>query len=275
MTDSITSKLHRLMKASNVEVPVTSESKECSCPKCGAQATLFVNCYSGGRRSESVYCVRCELEAAVEEKKNRSNRFQALEVMSQIRAVVPASLLEASFSNFVAQEPYEKAALITLKALSEKVSQGDDDGHLILLSGAFGVGKTHLGVASVKAILKAGKAGFYVPAVTLGWQIKDAWKGNSGREELLRKYVSYDFLVIDEVGVASSGDAFVHDYVSEVALRRYEEKRSTVLISNFRLQDLEAFLDPRLLDRLRDQKRSRILSMIGKSRRSGTVYEAR
>ncbi|RME60450.1 ATP-binding protein [Candidatus Parcubacteria bacterium] len=275
MVNSVTTKLHRLMEAVNVEAPVRTESEECRCPKCGARATLFVSCYADGRRSESVHCTQCELESLAAERRARSARVQALEVMSQIKDVVPASLLDASFSNFVAQEPSEKAALITLKALSDKVARGDDEGSLVLVSGSFGVGKTHLGVAAVKAVLHAGKTGFYVPAVTLGWQMKDAWKGEGGRDALLRKYVSYDFLVIDEVGVASSGDAFVHDYVSEVALRRYEEKRSTVLISNFRLQDLEAFLDPRLLDRLRDQKRSRILSVIGKSRRSGTVYEAR
>jgi len=104
----------------------------------------------------------------------------------------------------------------------------------LLLIGPSGVGKTHLAVAAVKELLKRGHAGLFCDYRELLKEIQASYNTASESTEMgiLEPIRTAEILVLDDLG-ASKPSAWVLDIIGLVLNARYNEKRVTMLTTNY------------------------------------------
>ncbi|HTZ49882.1 MAG TPA: ATP-binding protein [Verrucomicrobiae bacterium] len=104
----------------------------------------------------------------------------------------------------------------------------------LLLMGPSGVGKTHLAVAALKDLIRRGHAGLFCDYRELLKEIQASYNPASESTEMgvLEPIRTVEVLLLDDVG-ASKPSAWVLDIIGLVLNTRYNEKRMTVLTTNY------------------------------------------
>lgn len=104
----------------------------------------------------------------------------------------------------------------------------------LLLMGPSGVGKTHLSVAALKELIKRGYAGLFCDYRELLKEIQASYNPASESTEMgiLEPIRTAEILVLDDLG-ASKPSAWVLDIIGLVLNARYNEKRVTILTTNY------------------------------------------
>src|SRR5499427_4252311 len=104
----------------------------------------------------------------------------------------------------------------------------------LLLMGPSGVGKTHLAVAALKELMKRGHAGLFCDYRELLKEIQASYNPASQSTEMgiLEPVRTAEILVLDDLG-ASKPSAWVLDIIGLVLNARYNEKRVTILTTNY------------------------------------------
>jgi DNA replication protein DnaC len=122
----------------------------------------------------------------------------------------------------------------------------------ILLCGPVGVGKSHLAQALGHEALRRGYEVRYLQASRL-FQSLLAARADLSRDRLMRQYLCFDCLIIDDFGLKPLNDTQADDFY-EIVYERYQ-KGSLIVTSNRALEEWMALLpDPiqanSLMDRL-------------------------
>ncbi len=104
----------------------------------------------------------------------------------------------------------------------------------LLLMGPSGVGKTHLAVAALKELIRRGHGGLFCDYRELLKEIQASYNPASESTEMgiLEPIRSVEILVLDDLG-ASKPSAWVLDIIGLVLNARYNERRVTLLTSNY------------------------------------------
>jgi DNA replication protein DnaC len=104
----------------------------------------------------------------------------------------------------------------------------------LLLMGPSGVGKTHLAVAALKELLRRGHQGIFCDYRELLKEIQASYNPQSESTEMkvLEPIRSTEILVLDDLG-ASKPSAWVLDTIGLVLNARYNERRVTILTTNY------------------------------------------
>src|ERR1700740_241515 len=104
----------------------------------------------------------------------------------------------------------------------------------LLLIGPSGVGKTHLAVAAVKELIRRGHYGLFCDYRELLKEIQASYNPASESTEMgvLEPVRTAEILVLDDLG-ASKPSAWVLDIIGLVLNARYNEKRMTILTTNY------------------------------------------
>ena len=104
----------------------------------------------------------------------------------------------------------------------------------LLLMGPSGVGKTHLAVASLKELIRRGHAGLFCDYRELLKEIQASYNPASESTEMgiLEPIRTAEILVLDDLG-ASKPSAWVLDIIGLVLNARYNERRVTILTTNY------------------------------------------
>ncbi|QNI32813.1 ATP-binding protein [Alloacidobacterium dinghuense] len=146
----------------------------------------------------------------------------------------------------------------------------DTDGRGLLLTGSIGVGKTHLAVAILQAlILEKGVHGLFCDYRELLKEIQNSYNPQVATTELeiLRPVFDAEILVIDELGAAKPTD-WVWDTVAHILNTRYNDKRTTIITTNYADQPPgggggtnRAMREETLGDRIGERMRSRLAEM--------------
>jgi DNA replication protein DnaC len=104
----------------------------------------------------------------------------------------------------------------------------------LLLMGPSGVGKTHLAVASLKELIRRGHAGLFCDYRELLKEIQASYNPASESTEMsiLEPIRTVEVLVLDDLG-ASKPSAWVLDIIGLVLNARYNERRMTILTTNY------------------------------------------
>src|SRR6202043_1832230 len=144
------------------------------------------------------------------------------------------------------------------------------EGTGLLLVGSIGVGKTHLAVGIIKElVLSKGIACLFYDYRELLKQIQNSYNDSVKATELdvLRPVFDTEVLVLDELGAVKPTD-WVWDTVSLILNNRYNDKRTTIITSNFDDRPAGAVAGPRgatreetLGDRIGERMRSRLHEM--------------
>jgi DNA replication protein DnaC len=104
----------------------------------------------------------------------------------------------------------------------------------LLLMGPSGVGKTHLAVAALKELIHRGHAGLFCDYRELLKEIQASYNPASESTEMsiLEPIRTAEVLVLDDLG-ASKPSAWVLDIIGLVLNARYNERRVTILTTNY------------------------------------------
>jgi len=104
----------------------------------------------------------------------------------------------------------------------------------LLLMGPSGVGKTHLAVAGLKELIRRGHCGLFCDYRELLKEIQASYNPASESTEMgvLEPVRTAEILVLDDLG-ASKPSAWVLDIIGLVLNARYNERRMTILTTNY------------------------------------------
>jgi DNA replication protein DnaC len=158
-------------------------------------------------------------------------------------ARIPRRYAPCDFPGFLPQDASQESALAQTRAFVDsytvlKVQEEIEFGLLFL--GPPGVGKTHMAVAALRAlIMEQGVPGLFVDFRDLIKELQASYDPVSQTSEmdLLRPLLQAEILVLDDLG-ASRMTEWVRDLVGHIVNSRYNERRVTIITSN--LPDDEA-----------------------------------
>lgn len=169
-------------------------------------------------------------------------------------------LKQMSFANFDARrseiEPEQRAVLQaayeTAKAYAEK-----PEGWLVL-TGAYGVGKTHLAAAIANARLAAARPVFFAVVPDLLDYLRSTFSPESRvtYDDLFETIRSSPLLILDDIG-AHSNSSWAEEKLYQLVNYRYNARLPTVFTTNHEPDDL----DPRLNSRMVDKQLSTVFPM--------------
>jgi DNA replication protein DnaC len=140
-------------------------------------------------------------------------------------------------TDFPGANPSLADAHFTASSFVKEYAPGGEKGLLIV--GEIGTGKTHLAVGVLKALVSRGIPCLFYDYRELLKQIQNSYNPTVQTTELdlLRPVFETDVLVLDELGAVKPTE-WVWDTVSLILNTRYNDKRTTVITTNF--PDLKA-----------------------------------
>jgi DNA replication protein DnaC len=152
-------------------------------------------------------------------------------------ARIPKRYEHCELSNFTTDfAGADRSAALAQISGSRFVQEFDPrDGAGLLLVGGIGTGKTHLAVGILKELIAArGSACLFCDYRELLKQIQNSYNDSVKATELqvLRPVFEADVLLLDELGAVKPSE-WVWDTVSLILNTRYNDKRTTIITTNF------------------------------------------
>jgi DNA replication protein DnaC len=233
--------------------PLTSSE---SCPLCGGSGWKTIPATSA--KAQSV--VRCDCRSG-----NWTDRLLK-------KARIPARYEHCTLSNFDSDFPGANRTLPSaLFQANRFVEEYPLETTGLMLLGPIGVGKTHLAVGILRELVVQKNASclFYDYRELLK-EIQNSYNSTVQTTELeiLRPVFETEVLVLDELGAVKPTE-WVWDTVSHILNTRYNDKRTTIITTNF--DDLppgkgrslleKSSRDDTLGDRIGERMRSRLHEM--------------
>jgi DNA replication protein DnaC len=239
------------------------------CPICDGAGLRVIERADGTRAA-----VPCECRVAL-----RSARM-----IQQAR--IPQRYAKCTFDSYDTKGSVDrslKAALIQARSFVNTYPL-ETDGKGLLFIGSIGVGKTHLAVATLRAlIVERGAKGLFYDYRDLLKELQNSYerKRHQSEREILAPVFDADVLVLDEIGAAKASD-WAGDTITHIVNTRYNDSKSTIVTTN--LANLppgapatrDNFAAPQqetLGDRIGERMRSRlqemcvVIEMMGEDRR--------
>ena len=177
------------------------------------------------------------------------------------QARIPTRFMHCTFETFDTfdKDPsLDRALMYTRKFVEEYplVEVG------LLYLGNCGVGKTHLGVAALKALIRKGIGGLFYDFRDLLKEIQDSYNPNTHTSELkiLAPIFEAEVLMLDELG-ASKPTEWVQETMTHIINKRYNEKKTTIFTSNYLDSTISSSYDETLTERVGKRLRSRLQEM--------------
>lgn len=195
-------------------------------------------------------CPKCdELRRAEDEAREARQRALDREAaLSRMMSAshIPARFADKSLDNFQAETPKQKAALSVARGLATTKVPGAS----AIFCGRPGTGKTHLACGACRAFIESGRSARFVTVLAAIRHVRDTYRKDSLRSEseALQDFLRPELLVLDEVGV-QVGSEHEKMMLFEIINERYQECRSTILISNLTRAELTEYLGQRVMDR--------------------------
>jgi len=176
---------------------------------------------------------------------------------SVAQARIPERYRHCDFDNFETDNDIEQVsrdqldswnrsltkAKLTVQRFAQEFPVGSEHG--LLLMGPCGAGKTHLAVSALKEIVLRGHSGLFYDYRELLKEIQDSYNAVSQSTEMsvLEPVLTTDLLVLDDVG-SSKPSPWALETVGHVLNTRYNEKRVTILTTNFLDTDVATSSSP-------------------------------
>jgi DNA replication protein DnaC len=190
------------------------------CSICGGSGLRVVQ--EGGRQFAQD-CV-CRIERRAERMLGRAHIPRRYEHCS----------LESYETNFPSSNRTLGAAHLRARKFVESYPL-ETAGTGLLLTGSIGVGKTHLAVGILQALVsERGATGLFYDYRDLLKQVQNSYNSQVRETELeiLRPVFEAEVLVLDELG-ASKPTEWVWDTVAHILNTRYNDRRTTIITTNY------------------------------------------
>jgi DNA replication protein DnaC len=191
------------------------------------------------------------------------------------RAHIPRRYEHCSLENYDLQFQSANETLEAAHFRAKKFVESyplETDGKGLLLTGAIGVGKTHLAVGILRALLsERGATGLFYDYRDLLKQIQNSYNPQVSTTEMgiLGPVFDAEVLVLDELGASKPTD-WVWDTVAHILNTRYNDRRTTIITTNYSnlgplvgrpKEDGKTAREETLGDRITERMRSRLQEM--------------
>ncbi len=191
------------------------------------------------------------------------------------RANIPRRYEHCSLESYETRLSYSHPTQEAARLLARKFVEAyplETEGKGLLLTGSVGVGKTHLAVGILQALVaERGATGLFCDYRDLLKQVQNSYNAQVRETELeiLRPVFETEVLVLDELGASKPTD-WVWDTVAHILNTRYNDRRTTIITTNFaNLGPLQGPPKPNgqsakedtLGDRITERMRSRLQEM--------------
>ena len=190
------------------------------------------------------------------------------------RAQIPRRYEHCTLENYETAFPSSHRSLGTAHLRARKFVESypiETAGTGLLLTGSIGVGKTHLAVGILQAlVVERGATGLFFDYRDLLKQVQNSYNRQVSATELeiLAPVFNAEVLVLDELGASKPTD-WVWDTVAHILNTRYNDRRTTIITTNYpNAGPLSAENSPRgtmreetLGDRIGERMRSRLQEM--------------
>jgi DNA replication protein DnaC len=173
-------------------------------------------------------------------------------------ARIPKRYEKCAFESYFALNPSQEAAV----ALSKQVADSYPSFEIgLLMLGTCGVGKTHLAVSILRALLEKNIGCLFYDFRDLLKEIQESWNSatQTSEMEVLAPVYDAEVLVLDELG-ASKPTEWVKDTMTHIINKRYNDKKVTIFTSNYLDQKSNQY-DETLQERVGVRLRSRLHEM--------------
>jgi DNA replication protein DnaC len=154
------------------------------------------------------------------------------------RAQIPRRYEHCALENYDTDLPYSHRTQALALVTARKFIDGyplDTAGKGLLLTGTIGVGKTHLAVGILQALMaERGATGLFYDYRDLLKQVQNSYNAQVRETELevLRPVFDAEVLVLDELGASKPTD-WVWDTVAHILNTRYNDRRTTIITTNY------------------------------------------
>ncbi len=217
--------------------------------------------------------LRVERKGRVVEEATRCECIRQLQGGRMLEAArIPRRYRHCELSNFEHEGPFRSLASAQMAAL-RFVSEYPLENAGLLLTGPIGCGKTHLAVGIAKELIaqKSASCLFYDYRELLK-EIQNSYNASvqATEMEVLRPVFESEVLVLDELGAAKPTE-WVWDTVSHILNTRYNDKRTTIITTNYKdlppagaapeTQTSRSAREETLGDRIGERMRSRLHEM--------------
>lgn len=201
-------------------------------------------------------CPKCTEEQLADENDRKAvesrEKAQAMAEARLKAAGVPERFRDRLIETYAADTPEQNHAKAAALEFVANFREHRKKGTQVVFSGNPGTGKSHLAIAVLREVMKGG-TGMYMNVLDMVRMVRDTWRRDSAKSEseVLDTLGSLDLLVLDEVGVqyGTDGEQVI---LFDVLNRRYRDCRPTILLTNLRSAEFEAFIGPRAFDRLKE-----------------------
>lgn len=186
-----------------------------------------------------------------------------------LRGVDPHDILECTFERFQVPATSDRttSANSLRNALHHTVEWASDEGAhpILLLRGAPGVGKSHLAKAAARYMSERGWPVLFTTARGFLDEVKATFDGGQPTAQVVDRYRSAGVLMLDDLG-AEYATGWSGPELFALVNDRYEHRQKTLITTNVggaELQDRQADDLGRLLSRLQDVDRVRVVEITG------------
>lgn len=156
--------------------------------------------------------------------------------------------------------------LLPLYNLMKQWCYSDFKKNLIYLAGQTGVGKTHLVKCMANELINQNKLVKLATAFSINLDFKLFNKIKD--ENLLKKYIDIDILIIDDLGTEPIFKNITEEYFYLIINERKMQKKPTIITSNLTLEDIRNRYDERIYSRIVDRKTSITVFLEGQDLRT-------
>lgn len=190
-----------------------------------------------------------ELSKAESERRARVDRVRRLFANSGI----PPRFADRTLENYTAEKEGQKRALRIATRYVESFADPASIGMSMVLAGKPGTGKTHIACAVGQALIEQFRSVVFMTVLQAIRSVKETYRKDSEKteSEAIRNLLEPDLLILDEVG-AQIGSEHEKMLMFEIINERYQNCRSTILISNLTGDELTEFMGDRVMDRFRE-----------------------
>ena len=220
-----------------------------TCKTHGDYRAILLN----GHASPCPECMTAKLltERQEDAKRLSDERNQAIAAGLLKKAAIPPRFADRTLDSFVVSNEGQGRALKTAMAYVEVFAECS--GQSLILCGGVGAGKTHIAIGIAHELIRRQCVCVFTSVIGAIRSVKETYNRDSDltEREAIANLIRPDLLILDEVGVQFGSDA-EKLILFEIINGRYENRKSTIVISNLAIGALAEYLGERVVDRLRE-----------------------